>query len=52
MEGLTELLARSLTTRPGEEDDIVVDDEPNPTVQSGAIRNLVGRVVSQKVLSG
>lgn len=52
MEDLSESLARCFTTRPGEEEEIPVDDKPNPTIPSGGVRNLVGRVVSQKTFSG
>lgn len=52
MEGLTERLARCLSTRPGEEEEIPVDDEPDSTVPLQGVYNLVGRVVSQKVFSG
>lgn len=52
MEDLSASLARCFTTRPGEEDEIPVDDKPAPVSYGPTPIPVVGRVVSQKVLSG
>lgn len=52
MEGLVESFAKCFTTRPGEEEEIPVDDEPVTGQVQGGVRNLVSRVVSQKIFSG
>lgn len=52
MEGLSESFARFFTTRPAEEEEILIDDDPGVVLISNGVRNLVGRVVSLIVFSG
>lgn len=51
MEGLSESFARFFTTRPAEEDETLIDDDPGVVLTSNGVRNLVGRVVSLIVFS-
>lgn len=53
MDGLTESFARCPSTRheEEEEEEIAVDEDPTPMARVEGVRNLIGRVVSPKILS-
>lgn len=55
MDGLSEKLCRCFATHPQEEEEeeeIAVEDEPVHVNMAWEIRNLVGRLVSPKILTG
>lgn len=52
MESLTENFANCFSTRPAEEEEIPVDEDPVINTSHEGLRNLVGKVVSQKIFSG
>lgn len=52
MDGLSESFARCFSTRPAEEEEISVDEGPFVDPVQNSDRNVVGRLVSQKIFSG